>query len=74
MATRWCSRSQPRSLPAISATRGDEALSLFERAEPELVIIDTHIQPQGGFELLAQMRAIDPTACVLLVSQFGTHG
>lgn len=56
----------------ISATRADEALSLFERAEPELVIIDTHIQPGGGFELLGKMRAIDPTACVLLVSQSGT--
>ena len=59
-------------LRTISATRADEALSLYERAEPDLVIIDTHIQPYSGTELLSRIRAIDANACVLLVSESGT--
>ena len=59
-------------LRVISATRADQALTLFSRESPDLVIADTHLEPFTGQELLAKIRDRDPNAFVLLVSQFGT--
>ena len=59
-------------LRVISATRADQALTLFSRESPDLVIADTHLEPFTGQELLTRIRDRDPNAFVLLVSQFGT--
>ena len=59
-------------LRVISATRADQALTLFARESPDLVIADTHLEPFTGLELLTRIRDRDSNAFVLLVSQFGT--
>ncbi len=56
----------------VSATRADEAFALFTKEKPDLVIIDTHLQPFSGMELLSRIRSRDSNAFVLLISQFGT--
>ena len=59
-------------LRVLSATRADEALTIFTRESPDLVIADTHLVPFTGQELLTRIRDRDSNAFVLLVSQFGT--
>ncbi len=56
----------------FSASRADEALALFIKEKPDLTIVDTHMQPFTGMELLSRIRNKDSNAFVLLVSQFGT--
>jgi DNA-binding NtrC family response regulator len=59
-------------LRVLSATQADVAFNIFIREKPELIIVDTHLQPFNGMELLSRIRARDSNAFVLLLSQFGT--
>ena len=59
-------------LRVLSATQADVAFNIFCREKPELVLVDTHLQPFNGMELLSRIRARDSNAFVLLLSQFGT--
>src|SRR5688572_33444204 len=59
-------------LRVLSATQADVAFNVFCREKPELVIVDTHLQPFSGMELLSRIRGRDSNAFGLLLSQFGT--
>ncbi len=56
----------------FAAATSDEALAIFKKEKPDLTIVDTHIKPFPGMELLARIREKDSNAFVLLISQFGT--
>ena len=71
--TEWAAKQLAAAeIQVVSATRADEAFALFTKEKPDLVIIDTHLQPFSGMELLSRIRGRDSNAFVLLVSQFGT--
>ena len=71
--TEWATKQLAAAeIRVISATRADEAFTLFTKEKPDLVIVDTHIQPFSGMELLTRIRERDSNAFVLLISQFGT--
>jgi two-component system nitrogen regulation response regulator GlnG len=56
----------------ITATASDEALKIFHREDPDLVITETHLSPFSGLELLLKVRQRDANALVVLTSAFGT--
>ena len=56
----------------LTATAADEAMKIFTKEEPDLVITETHLLPFSGMELLARIRQRDPNAMVILISAFGT--
>ena len=56
----------------LTATAADEALKIFQREAPDLVITETHLMPYGGLELLLKIRQRDSNALVILTSAFGT--
>ncbi|MEQ1852999.1 MAG: sigma-54 dependent transcriptional regulator, partial [Chthoniobacteraceae bacterium] len=56
----------------LQASRADEALAIFGRESPDLVIADTHLEPFTGQDLLTRIRERDPNAFVLLISAYGT--
>ncbi|HEX8295992.1 MAG TPA: sigma-54 dependent transcriptional regulator [Chthoniobacteraceae bacterium] len=56
----------------ITATTADEALKIFTREDPDLVITETHLSPFSGLELLVKVRQRDSNAIVVLTSAFGT--
>ena len=56
----------------VTTTTADEALKLWTRDEPDLLIAETHLVPFSGLELLAKVRTRSPNAVVILTSQFGT--
>lgn len=69
----WATRQlEQGEVKVFSAGRADEALALFIKEKPDLTIVDTHIQPFPGMELLSRIRDRDSNAFVLLISQFGT--
>ena len=71
--TEWAAKQLAAAeIRVVSATRADEAFALFTKEKPDLVIIDTHLQPFPGMELLSRIRGRDSNAFVLLISQFGT--
>ncbi len=56
----------------ITATASDEALKIFNREDPDLIITETHLSPFSGLELLIKVRQRDSNAMVVLTSAFGT--
>lgn len=50
------------------ATSGREALSVFRKLQPTLVILDLNLPDIGGLEVLARLKAADPDARVLVLS------
>ena len=56
---------------AVSAFRGDEALSLFRADSFDLVITDQSMPMMNGAQLGAAIKAITPDTPVILLTGFG---
>ena len=56
----------------FTAATADEAMKIYGKEEPDLVITETHLLPFSGMELLARIRQRDSNAMVILISAFGT--
>ena len=54
----------------IAAPNGDEGLILFERENPDLVILDIQMPGIDGVEVLRRMKNISPQIPVILSSAF----
>jgi len=54
----------------ISAMNGDEALALFKREEPDLVLLDIQMPGLNGIEVLRQMKTINAEIPVILSSAY----
>lgn len=50
----------------VEAGDGPQALALFEREQPDLVILDVNLPGQSGFELCRQLRAQTSAPIMLL--------
>jgi len=52
---------------------GRRAVERFREVEPDIVLLDLIMPGQSGMETLSQILAIDPEACVIIVSSLGTE-
>jgi DNA-binding NarL/FixJ family response regulator len=53
------------------AADGHAAVTAFSRLRPDVVLLDLNLPGLDGWQVLTRLRAIDPTARVLVVSAFG---
>lgn len=53
----------------LSAEDGDEALRLFEREEPEMVVLDIMLPKVSGFEVLKELREQSEVPVVMLTAK-----
>jgi signal transduction histidine kinase len=51
----------------LRTSRSQEVLTLFRTARPDLVLLDLHMPPPDGFEVLAQLRDATPADAYLPV-------
>ena len=49
-----------------------EAIALAEAESPELAVVDLRMPGESGLELLARLKAIDPTTRVLMLTGYGS--
>jgi two-component system, chemotaxis family, chemotaxis protein CheY len=59
--------------PVTFATSAEEALARYGEGRPDVVLLDVVMPKVGGREALAKLRALDPTARVVMVSSLGTE-
>ncbi|MBA3918867.1 MAG: hypothetical protein C0516_09820 [Gemmatimonas sp.] len=52
----------------ITTTHAEEAAALYQAHDPHVVILDVSMRPLDGFAVLAQLRRLDPDACVIMLT------
>lgn len=57
----------------VSERDGRRAVERFEEIRPDVVLLDLIMPGQSGVETLSQILAIDPDACVVMISSLGTE-
>ena len=55
----------------LAARNGQEALTVYEQALPDLVTLDVVMPGMDGLATLAALREVDPAARVVMVSAVG---
>lgn len=58
----------PEGFDVIEATNGGEALELFNRSEPSVVILDLSIGQPDGFEVCREIRKTSTVPIIMLTS------
>ena len=53
------------------AADGDTALSAFREHQPDVVTLDIVMPGKSGLEVLREMIALDPGACIVMCSALG---
>src|SRR5215203_6059525 len=56
----------------LTTTSGEDALALYEEKRPAVVFLDIWLADRDGLETLEALRAVDPTAAVVMMSGHGT--
>jgi DNA-binding response OmpR family regulator len=54
------------------ADGGQKGINMFERTRPLITILDLHLPDMNGIDVLSRLRAIDPKACVIIMTGYGT--
>jgi len=56
----------------IEAANGLEALTLFSKERPDLVVLDIEMPGMTGLEAIKRIKATDPQVPVIIITAFGT--
>jgi len=54
------------------AGTAEEGLALYAAARPDVVLLDHNLPGLSGLEALVRLRALDPKACVVMMTGFGS--
>ena len=57
----------------IEGKNGSEAVNLYKSEKPDLVFMDIVMPEKDGTTALAEIRAFDPDAVIIIVSSVGTQ-
>lgn len=55
------------------ASSRDEAIAVFSATKPELVLLDINLIGTNGFEVMRQLREIDPAVAVVMLTSVSTR-
>jgi two-component system phosphate regulon sensor histidine kinase PhoR len=55
-----------------TAARGDEALQIFEKARPAIVLLDLKMPGLDGMEVLQRLMELDPAILVIVITGYAT--
>lgn len=66
------SRLEARNLSAVTASNGDEALSILKEKDIDVVILDMVMPGRSGIEVLREIKQIRPLIEVILLTGHAT--
>ncbi len=71
-ASTLAERMRLRHIEAESVYSGEDALEAVSRFLPDVIILDIQMPTMGGLEVLSQVKVIDPTIEVILLTGHGS--
>src|SRR6266545_8036628 len=54
----------------LQAANGEEALTIFQKGEIDVILTDVMMPRMGGIELLKRLKEIEPTMVVIVMTGF----
>lgn len=69
---RLCRALSQRNWEVSDASSGEQALTIARERSPDLVIVDLKMPGIGGLELIPQLRAIDSSMTIIVLTGFGS--
>jgi len=71
---RLCRALSDRGWEAHSAGDGAAAVLLAQRLKPQLCIVDLRLPGIGGLEIVRELRRLDATVCIIMLTGYGSIG
>ncbi len=71
-ASTLAERLRLRKIEAESVYSGEEGLAAFHRFRPDVMILDLRMPDMSGLDVLSQVKAIDPSIEVILLTGHGS--
>ena len=62
----------PTGLSTVFATDGEQALAKYKKQKFDLVLADVDMKPMDGITLLKQLKVIDPTSVVIIMTAYAS--
>ena len=59
---------EDKGFEVVEASNGDEALEVYRRENPHLVLLDIRMPGKDGLETLRELKTLDPEASVIMVT------
>jgi two-component system response regulator RegA len=69
---RMCRAIADRGWEVVGAPDPDHALELARTMSPDLAIVDLRLSDSSGLELIPQLRIIDETICIIILTGYGS--
>jgi len=69
---RLCRALEQRNWNVIGTARGHESLSIAREHGPDLVVVDMKMPGIGGLELLPELRALDSSMTIIVLTGYGS--
>jgi CheY-like chemotaxis protein len=57
----------------LEAGDGEEAIALYQKEKPDLVLLDVNMPLMGGLETLERLMKIDPDAVVIMLTSLANR-
>lgn len=57
----------------LEAGNGEEAVIVFEREAPRVILLDVNMPRMGGIETLKRLKAIDPECVVIMLTSLANR-
>ena len=69
---RLCRAFEARGWEALAAADGARALELAAQSSPDLEVVDLRLPGAGGLEIVPQLRSLDETTCIIMLTGYGS--
>lgn len=57
----------------VEAVNGEDALVVFQRENPEVVLLDVNMPKMGGIETLKRLKALNPNCVVIMLTSLANR-
>src|SRR5688500_7713144 len=57
----------------VEASNGQEAIVVYQRENPDLVLLDVNMPQMDGIETLKKLKEIDPDAIVIMLTSLANR-